>query len=106
MGMFQLQSLYLPYYKIKPHLNRVSHSLLIDENIQVREEVWKDRHGIVLYCRSHDFSRSPRTNLSSYALTFKKGGLCHAIHIVKKGLAMMGDDIRETTNTTYKECGS
>ena len=51
-------------------------------------------------------SRSPRTNLSSYVLTFKKGGLCRAIHIVKKGLAMMGDDIRETSNTTYKECGS
>ena len=103
--MFQLQSLYLPYYKIKPHLNCLSHSLLIDGNIQLREEVWEIDIELSSTAEAMNFSRSTRTNLSSYALTFKKGGLCHAIHIVKKCLAMMGDDIRETTNTT-KECGS
>ena len=105
MGIFQLQSLYLPYYKIKPHLNCLSHSLLIDENIQVREEVWKIDIKLSSTAEAMNFSRSPRTNLSSYALTFKKGGLCRAIHIVKKGLAMIGGDIGETTNTN-KECGS
>ena len=49
-----------------------------------------DRIELSSTAEAMNFSRSPRTNLLSYALTIKKGGLCRVIHIVKKGLAMMG----------------